>query len=84
VSSSERWGVEKPAASFFERVVAEAGRPAPEVAYVGDLVRNDIEPALAAGLVAVHIRRGPWGHVEVPPPEAIRIRSLDELPEALP
>jgi spermidine synthase len=41
-------------------------------------------PALAAGLVAVHIRRGPWGHLEEPPPDAVRIRSLDELPAALP
>ena len=84
VASSERWGVEKPSRAFFERAVAETGRPANEVAYVGDLVHNDIEPALAAGLHAVHIRRGPWGYVQEPPPEAIRIRSLDELPEALP
>jgi FMN phosphatase YigB (HAD superfamily) len=84
VSSSERWGVEKPAAGFFDRVVAATGRPAGEVAYVGDLVHNDVVPALAAGLVAVHIRRGPWGHLHEPPAEAIRIRSLDELPAALP
>jgi FMN phosphatase YigB (HAD superfamily) len=84
VASSERWGVEKPSPAFFERVVTETGRQAHEVAYVGDLVHNDVEPALAAGLVAVHIRRGPWGHVQEPPPEAIRIRSLDELPGALP
>ena len=83
VASSERWEVEKPSPEFFERLVAETGRPAGEVAYVGDLVHNDIEPSLAAGLKAVHIRRGPWGHVQEPPPEAIRIRSLDELPEAL-
>jgi FMN phosphatase YigB (HAD superfamily) len=80
VASSERWGVEKPSASFFERIVAETGQPAHEVAYVGDLVHNDIVPALAAGLVAVHIRRGPWGYVQEPPREALRIRSLDEVP----
>jgi FMN phosphatase YigB (HAD superfamily) len=45
---------------------------------------NDVVPALAAGLRAVHIRRGPWGHVQEPPPEAVRIRSLDELPAVLP
>jgi len=84
VASSERWGVEKPAAGFFERVVAEAGRPASEVAYVGDLAAVDVEPALAAGLVAIHIRRGPWGYLDEPPPAAIRIGSLDELPGALP
>lgn len=83
-ASSERWGVEKPAAAFFERVLAETGRPAAEVAYVGDHVVNDVEPALAAGMVSVHIRRGPWGYLLEPPPEAIRIRSLDELPAVLP
>ncbi|MEN3341661.1 MAG: hypothetical protein V7644_1065 [Actinomycetota bacterium] len=83
VSSSERWQVEKPSPGFFARVVEAAGRPAAEVAYVGDLVHNDVVPALEAGLVAVHIRRGPWGYVQEPPPEAVRIRSLDELPGAL-
>ena len=84
VSSSERLGVEKPAPEFFARVVEATGRPAHEVAYVGDLVHNDIVPALAAGMVAVHIRRGPWGYLQEPPPEALRIRSLDELPDVLP
>src|SRR5437660_1174992 len=42
VSSSERWGVEKPSAEFFARVVEATGRPTGEVAYVGDLVHNDI------------------------------------------
>jgi FMN phosphatase YigB (HAD superfamily) len=51
---------------------------------VGDRVDNDIVPVLAAGMVAVHIRRGPWGHLHDAPPAAIRIRSLDELPAALP
>ncbi|MDX6473153.1 MAG: hypothetical protein QOK22_1969 [Gaiellaceae bacterium] len=83
VSSSERWGVEKPSPEFFARVVEATGRPTDEVAYVGDLVHNDVVPALAAGLVAVHIRRGPWGYLQEPPAEALRIRSLDELPGAL-
>lgn len=83
VGSSERWGVEKPSPAFFERVVDESGAPAGEIAYVGDRVDNDVEPALAAGLVAVHIRRGPWGHLHEPPVGAVRIRSLGELPEAL-
>ena len=54
-------GVEKPSPEFFVRVAAEAGRPPAEIAYVGDRVDNDVEPALAAGMVAVHVRRGPWG-----------------------
>jgi len=84
VGSSMRWGIEKPSPEFFERLVAEAGVPAEKIAYVGDRVDNDIVPVLAAGMVAVHIRRGPWGHLHAPPDEAIRIRSLDELPAALP
>jgi HAD superfamily hydrolase (TIGR01549 family) len=82
-ASSERWGVEKPSPVFFERVLAETGRQPDEVAYVGDHVVNDVEPTLAAGMVSVHIRRGPWGYLLEAPPEAIRIRSLDELPEVL-
>jgi FMN phosphatase YigB (HAD superfamily) len=83
LGSSERWGVAKPEPAFFGRIVAETGVAAAQIAYVGDRVDNDVEPALAAGMVAVHVRRGPWGHLHEPPPEAIRIRSLDELPEAL-
>jgi HAD superfamily hydrolase (TIGR01549 family) len=83
VSSSERWGVEKPDPRFFERLLEEVGRPAGEVAYVGDRVDNDIEPALAAGMVAVHVRRGPWGHLYDPPMEAISVNSLAELPSEL-
>ena len=39
--------------------------------------------ALAAGMVAVHLRRGPWGYLHEPPRAAIRVRSLAELPGAL-
>jgi FMN phosphatase YigB (HAD superfamily) len=83
VGSSGRWSVEKPAREFFDRIVAETGVAAEQTAYVGDRVDNDIAPALEASMVAVHIRRGPWGYLHEPPRDAIRIRSLDELPEAL-
>jgi FMN phosphatase YigB (HAD superfamily) len=84
VASAETWGVWKPEANFFERVGALAAAPTEKIAYVGDRVDNDVEPALAVGMVAVHIRRGPWGYLQAPPSAAIRIRSLDELPAALP
>jgi len=84
LATSAGWGVEKPSREFFLRVCEEANRAAREIAYVGDRVDNDVEPALAAGMVAVHIRRGPWGHLHEPPASAIRIGSLDELPAALP
>lgn len=83
VGSSARWGVQKPAAEFFARIAAEADLEPAAIAYVGDRVDNDVEPALAAGMAAVHIRRGPWGYLHEAPPDATRIRSLDELPEAL-
>ena len=82
VGSSERWGVQKPDAGFFARVVDEAGVPAEEILYVGDRVDNDVVPALAAGLRAVRIRRGAHERVESPVGTAT-IDSLTELPEAL-
>jgi FMN phosphatase YigB (HAD superfamily) len=82
LGSSARWGIAKPAPAFFARVIELVGREPGKIAYVGDRVDNDVGPALAAGMVGVHIRRGPWGHFHEPPVEAIRIRSLDELPAA--
>ena len=81
--SSGRWGIEKPAAEFFRRIVDESGFDTAEIAYVGDRIDNDIEPAMAAGMVAVHIRRGPWGLLHDAPPGTLRIRSLHELPAVL-
>ena len=83
VGSSARWGVEKPAPGFFERIVAEADAAPAEIAYVGDRVDNDVVPALRAGMVAVHLRRGPWGYLHAPPPEALQADSLAEVPEVL-
>jgi HAD superfamily hydrolase (TIGR01509 family) len=83
VGSSARWRVEKPDPAFFARVVELAGVEPGKIAYVGDRVDNDVGPAIAAGMVAVHLRRGPWGHLHEPPAAAIRITSLDELPGAL-
>jgi len=87
VASSADWGVEKPSAAFFERVAAEAGVPAARVGYVGDRLDNDVLPAREAGMVAVFLRRGPWGHAHARLAEAaradVRIDSLAELPDAL-
>ncbi len=82
VGSSERWGVEKPEAGFFERVVEEAGVPAEEIAYVGDRVDNDVVPAIAAGMTAVRIRRGM--HADIQTPDGIlELASLSDLPGKL-
>ena len=84
VSSSASLGVRKPDPEFFARVVQLMGCAADEVAYVGDRVDNDVLPAAAAGLVAIHVRRGPWGRLQPTPPEAaVGLDSLADLPDAL-
>jgi FMN phosphatase YigB (HAD superfamily) len=84
ISSSAGLGVRKPDPAFFERVVELAGCTRDELAYVGDRVDNDVLPAAAAGLVAIHVRRGPWGRLQKSPPEAdLVVGDLASLPEAL-
>ena len=83
IGISALWGVDKPAPQFFERVTAALPFRAEEIAYVGDRADNDVAPALAAGMVGVHIKRGPWGRAHESPEAAITIESLDELPAAL-
>ena len=87
IASSAGWGVSKPDPRFFDKVVEAAGRPASEIAYVGDRLDNDVLPSLAAGMTAVFVRRGPWGWMHAEKPEIaqahIRLNSLTELPEAL-
>lgn len=90
IATSEHWGVAKPDPAFFARVAAELGLPASEVAYVGDRIDNDIVPAAAAGMVAIHVRRGPWGCLQAGDVAtamrmgaAAQVESLTELPDAL-
>ena len=87
ITTSEAWGVSKPDPAFYDRLVGELGLEPPEIAYVGDRVDNDVVPAVAAGLVSIFVRRGPWGFVQAGWPEVeqahARIDSLRELPEAL-
>ena len=78
--ASASLGVRKPDPRFFERSSSSQGRTPAEVAYVGDRADNDVLPALTAGLVAVHIRRGPWGMLQATPPGAVSVASLAELP----
>ena len=83
IASSERWGVAKPAPEFFERVIDAAALPPAQIAYVGDRLDNDVFPARAAGMLAVFIRRGPWGFIHARRPEVaqadLQIDGLDEL-----
>lgn len=82
--SAEEWRLEKPSPQFFARLVAEAGVPANEMAYVGDRVDNDVVPAKHAGMVSVFLRRGPWGVIRAQRAEAgaadLTIENLNELP----
>ncbi|HET7077151.1 MAG TPA: HAD family hydrolase [Chloroflexia bacterium] len=87
IASSAGWGVEKPAPAFFARVAEAASTPPERIAYVGDRLDNDVLPARAAGMLAVFLRRGPWGYLHALRPEAvqadIRLDSLADLPAHL-
>jgi HAD superfamily hydrolase (TIGR01509 family) len=84
ISSSASLGARKPDPAFFERVASLMGHAPGELAYVGDRVDNDVVPAAAAGMVAIHIRRGPWGRLQRTPPEAaLALDDLASLPDAL-
>jgi len=79
IRTSDEWGVEKPDPVFFARVADLAGVPAPDVAYVGDRLDNDVLPAADAGMRPVLIRRGPWGYLHAERPEAARCDVVDSL-----
>jgi HAD superfamily hydrolase (TIGR01662 family) len=87
VAASESWGVHKPDPAFFARIAREMRLPPSEIAYVGDRVDNDVDPAAAAGMAAIFIRRGPWAWIQAgredPPEAAATIDGLDELPAVL-
>ena len=86
LGSSALWGVEKPAPAFFERIEAELGVAAREIAYVGDRVDNDVLPSSAAGMRPIWIRRGPWGVIQQLPAgvrPALVVDSLAELAERI-
>jgi HAD superfamily hydrolase (TIGR01549 family) len=87
IAMSEWMGVAKPDPAFFARALELMGSPAPsDVAYVGDRIDNDVLPAIAAGMRAVWIRRGPWGVIQRVPEQArpvLTVDSLDELVERI-
>ena len=87
LAMSETIGVSKPDPAFFARALELMGTPDPStVAYVGDRVDNDVVPAIAAGMRAVWIRRGPWGVIQALP-DGVRpslvVDSLAELTERI-
>jgi FMN phosphatase YigB (HAD superfamily) len=86
-ASSTIWGVGKPDPRFFERMAAELELEPEEIMYVGDRLDNDVLPAQAFGMLAVFIRRGPWGYLHATWPEIEQVRyridALTELPKLL-
>jgi HAD superfamily hydrolase (TIGR01549 family) len=87
IAMSDAWGIAKPDPAFFARIADELGLPPTSIAYVGDRLDNDVLPARIAGMLAVFIRRGPWGWIQAgrdDPPEAdIVLETLADLPEKL-
>lgn len=84
IGTSEGWGAAKPSPEFFEHVVRVGGGDPSVILYVGDRPDNDATPAIAAGMHACLIRRGPWAHIldsaQVAGECLFHIASLDELP----
>jgi len=87
VATSASMGTEKPFPEFFRHFARLLDLPPGEIAYVGDRLDNDVGPANGAGMVAVFLRRGPWGLIQSSPDKptgaAIEIGSLLELPDRL-
>jgi putative hydrolase of the HAD superfamily len=69
-------GVEKPDARIYELALEAAGVPPQAAVHVGDSIKMDVEPALAAGMKAVLIDRSDRHHDH----DGLRVRSLSELP----
>jgi HAD superfamily hydrolase (TIGR01662 family) len=87
MAMSDEMGVAKPDPAFFRRTLELMDNVPPErVAYVGDRVDNDVLPAMAAGMRAVWLRRGPWGVIQQLPPNvhpALVVDSLAQLVDSI-
>src|SRR5690606_35841655 len=70
VSSEIGW--KKPSPHFFEAIVKDLEVPSSSILMVGDTLADDIEPARAAGLQAVHLNRSGEAAAD-------SIRSLTDL-----
>lgn len=77
--TSAEVGAEKPDAPIFEEAARRFGLPPEQILHVGDLLRDDVEGARAAGLRALLLDRacGPRSA------EAERVCSLREVPDRL-
>ena len=64
VATSAEWGLAKPDPSYFAKVIEWTGHRPDQIIHVGDQVESDVVAAHNAGLNAVHVVRGPWGHLD--------------------
>lgn len=80
IATSHVWGVSKPDPRFFGEVLKATAADAAQIAYVGDRLDNDVEPARAAGMHPVFIPRGLWGEVHAAEARDVaRVENLLEL-----
>ncbi len=80
IGTSGLWGTAKPDPGFFERLCEELELSPDQIVLVGDRLDNDVLPAMAFGMHAVHIRRGPWGIIQAGWPESGQVPwKIDRL-----
>lgn len=83
IATSDDLGADKPSPAFFARVCDLVGVDEPaRICYVGDRIDNDVVPAMRAGMFGCWLRRGPWGHLQVPDPDVppdLTLAGLDDL-----
>lgn len=78
--SSADWGVAKPEPDFFARIAEGLGLAYDQILYIGDRLDNDVLPAIAIGMHAAFIHRGPWGYLQATWPEAVQVaHRIDNL-----
>ena len=73
-------GYAKPSPQLYEAAIHRAATTASHCVHVGDNVPKDVEPALAAGMTAVHLDENATGNT---PPQAHAISTLTALPALL-
>ena len=80
VCLSFRTGYAKPNRKLYESASARAGVATSSCVHVGDSITKDVEPALAAGMLAIHLNESQSGAAPV---GAQVIQRLDALPPLL-
>jgi HAD superfamily hydrolase (TIGR01662 family) len=82
MAMSDEFGFHKPSPEFYSHALQMMGSPDPSsVAYVGDRLDNDVNPAAAAGMRPIWVRRGPWAALGpgAPGSGTLVVNSLSEV-----